>query len=103
VTSQEMMGKVNVEDIAAAIKEIKTGKPRLLARGAMTWCIQFQEVAYPTNHVLALAVKSATGETFAPDTRKGGKETIKSLEEMLKADYKFKVVFRQAGSTTRDR
>jgi hypothetical protein len=100
VTSQEMLGKVSVDDIAAAIEEVKTGKHPMPARGAMTWCIQFQEVAYPTNYVLALAVKSATGETFVPDTRKGGKQTIKVLEKMLGRDFKFKVVFRQAGSTT---
>src|ERR1700730_4234650 len=101
VTSQEMLGKVSLDDIAAAIEEIKTGKQPMPARGAMTWCIQFQEVAYPTNYVLVLAVKSATGETFVPDTRKGGKETIKALERMLERDFKFKVVFRQAGSTAR--
>jgi len=102
VTSQEMLCKVSVGDIAAAIQEIKTGKQRMPARGAMTWCIQFQEVAYPTNYVLGLAVKSATGETFVPDTRKGGKQTIKILEKMLERNSKFKVIFRQAGSTTRD-
>ena len=96
-----MLGKVSVGDIAAAIEEIRTGKQEMPARGAMTWCIQFQEVAYPTNYVLVLAVKSATGETFLPDTRKGGKETIKALEKMLERDFKFKVVFRQAGSTGR--
>jgi len=100
VTSKEILGKVSVADIAEAIKEIKTGKQRMPARGAMTWCIQFQEVAYPTNYVLALAVKSTTGETFVPDTRKSSKETIRALEQMLKTNFKFKVVFRQAGSTT---
>ena len=95
-----MFGRVRVQDIAAAIQEIKTGGQRTTARGAMTWCIQFQEVAYPTNYVLVLAVKSATGETFVPDTRKGSKQTIKVLEKMLDRDFKFKVVFRQAGSTT---
>jgi hypothetical protein len=100
VTSQEMLGKVSVDDIAAAIEEIKKGKQRMPARGAMTWCIQFQEVAYPTNYVLLLALKSATGETFVPDTRKGGKQTIKALEKILDRNFKFKVVFRQAGSTT---
>jgi len=99
VTSQEMLGRVSVGDIASAIEGIKTGKQPMPARGAMTWCIQFQEVAYPTNYVLALAVKSATGETFVPDTRKGGKETIRTLEKMLANDFKFKVVFRQTGST----
>jgi hypothetical protein len=102
VTSQEMLSKVSVGDIAAAIEEMKTGKQQIPARGTMTWCIQFQEVAYPTNYVLVLAVKSATGETFVPDTRKGGKETIKTLEKMLERDFKFKVVFRQPGGTSRE-
>src|ERR1700683_1977676 len=72
------------------------------ARGAMTWCIQFQEVAYPTNCVLSLAVKSATGETFVPGTKKGGKEIIRALEKMLALDFRFKVVFRQAGDNNRE-
>jgi hypothetical protein len=102
VTSQEMLGKVSVGDIASAIEGIKTGKQPMPARGAMTWCIQFQEVAYPTNYVLALAVKSATGEIFVPDTRKGGKEIIRALEKLLARNFKFKVVFRQTGTTTRE-
>jgi hypothetical protein len=99
VTSKEILIGVTVDDIAGAIEEIKTGKQRMPTRGSMTWCIQFQEVAYPTNDVLALAVKAATGETFVPGTRKSGKETIKALEQMLHKNLKFKVVFRQAGST----
>jgi hypothetical protein len=102
VTSQEMFGKVRVQDIAAAIQEIKTGGQRMTARGAMTWCIQFQEIAYPTNYVLALAVKSATGQTFVPHTRKDSKEIIKALEKLLDKESKFKVVFRQAGRTRED-
>jgi hypothetical protein len=98
VTSQDWLSKVHVRDIVVAIEKIKT-EQRTPARGAMTWCIQFQEVAYPTNCVLSLAVKSATGETFVPGTRKGGKEIIKALEQMLARDFRFKVVFRQAGDT----
>jgi hypothetical protein len=99
MTSQDWLSKVGVRDIVAAIETIKTETQRMPARGAMTWCIQFQEVAYPTNRVLSLAVKSATGETFVPGTRKGGKEIIKALEKMLARDFRFKVVFRQAGDT----
>jgi hypothetical protein len=99
VTSQDWLSKVGVRDIVVAIEQIKTGQQRMPARGAMTWCIQFQEVAYPTNCVLSLAVKSATGGTFVPDTRKGGKEIIKALEKMLARDFRFRVVFRQAGDT----
>jgi hypothetical protein len=102
VTSQELLGKLSVGDTTAAIQEIKTGKQRMRARGAMTWCIQFQEVAYPANYVLGLAVKFATGETFVSAARKGGKETIKILEKLLERDFKFNVIFRQAGSTTRE-
>jgi hypothetical protein len=102
VTSQDWLGKVGVRDIVVAIEKIKTGQQRMPARGAMTWCIQFQEVAYPTNCVLSLAVKSATGETFVPGTKKGGKEIIKALEKMLALDFRFKVVFRQAGDTNRE-
>jgi hypothetical protein len=94
-----MFGKVRVKDIAAAIQEIKTGAPRTTAPGAMTWCIQFQEIAYPANHVLALAVKSATGQTLVSNTRKDSKEIIKALEKLLDKEFKFKVVFRQAGRT----
>jgi hypothetical protein len=97
-----MLCKVSVGDIASAIEGIRTGKQPMPARGAMTWCIQFQEVAYPTNYVLALAVKSATGEIFVPGTRKGGKEIIRTLEKMLERNFKFKVVFRQTGTTTRE-
>jgi hypothetical protein len=99
VTSQDWLSKVGVRDIVVAIEKIKSEKQRMPTRGAMTWCIQFQEVAYPTNCVLPLAVKSATGETFAPDTRKDGKEILKALEKMLARDFRFKVVFRQAGDT----
>jgi hypothetical protein len=102
VTSQDWLGKVGVRDIVVAIEKIKTGQQRMPARGAMTWCIQFQEVAYPTNCVLSLAVKSATGETFVPGAKKGGKEIIKALEKMLARDCRFKVVFRQAGDTNRE-
>ena len=102
MTPQEMLDKVCVEDIATAIEKIKAGKEPTLVRGAMTWCIQFQEVAYPANRILMHAVKSATGRTFVPDARKGGREIIKALESMLERDCKFKVVFRQAGSTTRE-
>lgn len=102
MTSQEMLDRVCIEDIAAAIEKIKTGKGSTFVRGAMTWCIQFQEVAYPANCVLVHAVKSATGGTFVPDARKGGRETIKALKSMLERNFKFKVVFRQAGSTTRE-
>jgi hypothetical protein len=103
VTSQEMLGRISVKDIAAAIQEVKTERMRLQnGRGAMTWCIQFQEVAYPTNYILELAVKSVTGETFVPDTRKGAKQIIKTLKQMLEKDFRFKVVFRQTGSTARE-
>lgn len=94
-----MFGKVRVKDIAAAIQEIKTGAPRPTVPGAMTWCIQFQEIAYPANYVLALAVKSATGQTLVSHTRKDSKEIIKALEKLLDKEFKFKVVFRQAGRT----
>ena len=99
MTSQDWLTKIGVRDIVLAIETLKTGKQRMPARGAMTWCIQFQEVAYPTNCILSLAVKSATGETFVPGTRKGGKAIIKALEKMLARDFRFKVVFRQAGDT----
>jgi hypothetical protein len=101
VTLQEKLDKVTIKDIAAAIEVIKAREAGLPNDPrAMTWCIQFQEVAYPTNSVLALAVKSATGETFVPDSRKGGKQAIRTLEQMLEGNCKFKVVFRQRGSTT---
>ena len=54
MTPQERLDKVTIKDIAAAIEVIKAREAGLPNDPrAMTWCIQFQEVAYPTNSVLA--------------------------------------------------
>jgi hypothetical protein len=93
---KNLLGRVKVRHIRAAINEIRNGEriiPR--RRRAKKWFLVVSGRSYPTKYILARAVKIATRKHFPTDARSGGKQTLNALNKILKKDPKIKIVQRR--------
>jgi hypothetical protein len=98
---RNLVAKVRVTHIVAAVEEIRSGqRPVPRRRRARRWLLAYSggRGVYPTKYILARAVKLASGKTFPPEAKSGGQQTLAALRKIIGGDARFKIVSRKRGS-----
>lgn len=94
---RNLVAKVRVRHIVAAVEEIRSGRPIPRRRWARKWLLAYSgnRGVYPTKYILARAVKLACGKTFPPKAKNGGQPTLAALRKIIRGDARFKIVSRR--------